>query len=131
MTVSIDAVLFQLINEVNKKPEWKPIYEALNMLASSIDQTRERVGGDTDIVSTISVDLTGIQSEIDDAQDDILDLTASIDATNTLVATITAELEELTDELNNARSYLATILAKAQTAQQDIIELTERYDSGT
>ena len=48
---NVDSIMFQLIDEVNKNPEWRPIYDALMAIALPADQTRTRTGGDTDIVS--------------------------------------------------------------------------------
>ena len=34
---NVDSIMFQLIDEVNKTPEWRPIYDALMAIALPAD----------------------------------------------------------------------------------------------
>lgn len=48
MSQSVDSIMFQLIAEVNKNPEWRVIYDALMAIARPTDQLRDRTGGGID-----------------------------------------------------------------------------------
>lgn len=51
MAQAVDSIMFQLIAEVNKNPEWRVIYDALMAIARPADQTRTRTGGDVDQIA--------------------------------------------------------------------------------
>ena len=124
---NIDSIMFQLIDEVNKNPEWRPIYDALQNIALIIDQTRTRTGGDTDLIADTESSVTsqdGGNRSYRVFRDEIDELHGALVEAQKKSRRLESRVFELSEVILNHNSH-------SRRNEQLIAELTERLDSGT
>jgi anaerobic ribonucleoside-triphosphate reductase len=121
---NVDAIMYQLIDQINKKPEWRPIYDALTMLARNQDQVRDRTGGDFD---NTAINTSKIASNTEN-----ITLNAAAIAENALnISDNTARIEVNESNIEYLEYQVQSLISRNRLLEQLIYELTERYDSGT
>ena len=114
---SVDSIMYQLIDQINKNPQWRPIYDAMVMLARNQDQVRDRTGGELDNTSINTAKIADNSNNI------------TLNAAN--IAQNTAVIAENTAAIEDIESRISTLSHRNRLLEQLIYELMERHDSGT